>query len=92
LVVYYFGKNETEMKKYLLDNTRSGSFVTNDIGINFSNHHLPFGGIGDSGYGSIKGESGFNQLSLLRACTERPNNSIGDIPVRYHHDKDPKGK
>jgi len=80
------------MKQYLRDHTRSGNFVTNDLVIHFLNNNLPFGGIGDSGYGTTKGEHGFNQLSLLKSCTERPNSSFMDISLRYNYDKDPVQK
>lgn len=90
LTVYYFGDNDTELKKYLLENTRSGNFVTNDIAIHFLNNNLPFGGIGDSGYGTTKGEHGFNQMSLLKSCTERPNSSFMDISLRYSYDTNPE--
>jgi len=89
LTVYYFGDNDTEMKKYLLENTRSGNFVTNDVAVHFLNNNLPFGGIGDSGYGTTKGEHGFNQLSLLKSCTERPNSTFMDLGLRYNYDTDP---
>lgn len=89
LTVYYFGDNNSEMKQYLRDSTRSGMFVTNDVAVHFLNNNLPFGGIGDSGYGTTKGEHGFNQMSLLKSCTERPNNRIMDLSLRYNYDKDP---
>jgi len=77
------------MKNYLRDNTRSGNFVTNEVAMHFLNNNLPFGGIGDSGYGTTKGEHGFNQLSLLKSCTERPNSGFMDVSLRYNYDTDP---
>lgn len=90
--MYYFGDNSSPLKSYLQENTRSGMFVTNDVSFQFINHNLPFGGVGDSGYGTTKGIHGFNQLSLLRSVTERPNNTLGDIPLRYNTDTDPRWK
>lgn len=58
LAIYYFGENGSATKKHLQDNTRSGQFVTNDVSYQFINHHLPFGGVGDSGYGTTKGIHG----------------------------------
>ena len=41
------------------ENTSSGTFVVNDVVVQLLNNHLPFGGVGDSGYGRYHGESGF---------------------------------
>ena len=55
LDLFYFGKLNTDLRYLVEEQTRSGSIVYNDVGMNFPQHHLPFGGIGDSGYGITKG-------------------------------------
>jgi len=43
--------------------TSSGAFVVNDAVVQVLNCHLPFGGVGDSGYGRYHGQSGFISFS-----------------------------
>jgi aldehyde dehydrogenase (NAD+) len=58
LIVYLFSESSKNID-YVRSNTYSGSFVVNDVIIHMLNNHLPFGGVGDSGYGRYHGESGF---------------------------------
>lgn len=54
LIVYMFSedsKNIELVKKH----TYSGSFVVNDAVVQMLNCHLPFGGVGESGYGRYHG-------------------------------------
>ncbi len=56
-------------------NTSSGAFVVNDSVVQLLNPHLPFGGVGESGYGRYHGESGFNSFSNLKSiCNTRAYN------------------
>jgi len=72
LAVYYFGtnsnKNENLMR--LMRETSSGAFAVNDICNQIINEYLPFGGVGESGYGRLHGKDGFeccsNKKSVLR--------------------------
>lgn len=58
LVVYMFSGNSKNMD-FVKNNTYSGAFVVNDAVVQLLNNHLPFGGVGESGYGRYHGESGF---------------------------------
>ena len=58
LVVYYFSESKKNIE-FVKNNTSSGSFVVNDVVMHMLNNYLPFGGVGDSGYGRYHGESGF---------------------------------
>lgn len=72
LAVYYYGtnsnKNENLMR--LMRETSSGAFVVNDTCTQIINEDLPFGGVGESGYGRLHGKDGFescsNKKSVLR--------------------------
>ena len=54
LVVYLFSSNDKAVKKYKAG-TSSGAFVVNDVVVQMLNSHLPFGGVGGSGYGRYHG-------------------------------------
>jgi aldehyde dehydrogenase (NAD+) len=62
LVVYAFSENSKNIK-LIKEKTRSGSFVVNDAVVHLLNCHLPFGGVGASGYGRYHGKSGFLAFS-----------------------------
>ncbi len=62
LIVYLFSYNSDNVE-FVKNNTYSGAFVVNDAVIHALNCHLPFGGVGDSGYGRYHGESGFISFS-----------------------------
>lgn len=47
--------------------TSSGAFVVNDSVVQLLNCHLPFGGVGESGYGRYHGESGFLSFSNMKS-------------------------
>lgn len=58
LAVYYYGEPSSIVRQRLEENTHSGAFVCNDSVIHFAINSLPFGGIGDSGYGTTHGKLG----------------------------------
>lgn len=72
LAVYYFGTNSNKNENLvrLMRETSSGAFVVNDVCSHFINEELPFGGVGESGYGRLHGKEGFdsccNKKSVLR--------------------------
>ncbi|KAG8896481.1 hypothetical protein FRC00_005887, partial [Tulasnella sp. 408] len=71
LAVYAF-TNDSKFKKYIFNNTQSGQFVVNDTSIQGAIQTLPFGGVGESGYGMVKGKYIIDTLSHLRATCESP--------------------
>lgn len=66
LALYYFGRDERELRQ-ILDRTISGGVTVNDIAAHFMVENLPFGGVGASGMGAYHGERGFRQFSHARA-------------------------
>ena len=62
LVVYLFSESQSNVD-FVKSRTSSGAFVVNDAVVHLLNPHLPFGGVGDSGYGRYHGESGFQGFS-----------------------------
>ncbi|KIO24517.1 hypothetical protein M407DRAFT_26122 [Tulasnella calospora MUT 4182] len=71
LAVYAF-TDDPNFKEYVFNNTHSGQFVVNDTNIQATIPTLPFGGVGESGYGMVKGQYIFDTLSHLRATCESP--------------------
>ena len=58
-----------------------GGGCVNDCMVHFSNHRLPFGGVGQSGIGAYHGKLGFDSFSHQKAIVKKPN--WGDNPIRY---------
>ncbi|KAJ6598007.1 Aldehyde/histidinol dehydrogenase [Mycena sp. CBHHK59/15] len=71
LVIYVFTENEA-IKKEFLDSTRSGTLVLNDTFSQLGVHEMPFGGQGESGYGSYLGKFSFNTFVHRRSYINVP--------------------
>jgi aldehyde dehydrogenase (NAD+) len=54
LVIYHFTNNSKNIE-FVKNHTYSGAYVTNDAIVQALNNHLPFGGVGESGYGRLHG-------------------------------------
>lgn len=71
LAFYYFGKNA--QAKEVLNKTTAGGGGINDLLLHIANHHLPFGGVGNSGLGKYHGYNSFlaftNQKSIVSTPT-----------------------
>ncbi len=65
LAMYWFGHNQKKLN-LLLAKTRAGGVTVNDTFLHFSNHYLPFGGVGPSGMGSYHGKHGFDTFSHFK--------------------------
>lgn len=70
LALYAFTKNE-KFKKRILAETSSGSVAFNDTMIQFVCEELPFGGVGQSGFGRYHGKYSFDTFSHEKAVLER---------------------
>lgn len=71
LAIYYFGccfgSNASKVKRA----TSSGAFVQNEAAFQAVHTSLPFGGVGNSGYGAYHGIYGFKNMSHAKACLSR---------------------
>ena len=79
LAFYYFGSNNKA--KDILRSSTSGGACINDTIMHVANHHLPFGGVGNSGMGSYHGYRSFLAFSNQRAVVFSP--TWIDIPLKY---------
>ena len=71
LALYVFGE-DTEACKAVLARTTSGGAAINATVIHVGIEHLPFGGVGASGYGAYHGEAGFREFSHERSVLVFP--------------------
>lgn len=79
LAFYYFGKNKEA--KEILSQTTSGGGCINDTLMHITNHHLPFGGVGNSGMGKYHGYESFRAFSNARSIVITP--TWMDMPLKY---------
>ncbi|KAL4885747.1 putative succinate semialdehyde dehydrogenase [Aspergillus karnatakaensis] len=71
LALYVFSKKQSEIDR-ILDETRSGGVTVNDIAVHNDVTSAPFGGVGESGYGSYHGKWGFDTFSHNRTVVYMP--------------------
>ena len=79
LAFYYFGK--TKNAADVLRKSTSGGACINDTLMHITNHHLPFGGVGNSGLGKYHGYFSFLAFSNQRAVVTTP--TWVDFPLKY---------
>ncbi|XP_051126883.1 aldehyde dehydrogenase family 3 member F1 [Andrographis paniculata] len=80
LAIYAFTKNE-KLKDRILQETSSGSVTFNDAMIQFICDTLPFGGMGQSGFGRYHGKYSFDTFSHEKAVLHR--NFGFELKARY---------
>jgi len=80
LSLYVFSTNKAFTKKIISTYSFGGGAI-NDTIIHFSNHRLPFGGVGDSGIGAYHGKHTFDTFSHKKAVVKKGN--WLDLPLRY---------
>ncbi|MFN8207458.1 MAG: aldehyde dehydrogenase [Bacteroidales bacterium] len=80
LALYYFG-NKIKVARQVLQETSSGGACINDTVMHFANHHLPLGGVGNSGMGRYHGRFTFETFSNPKAVIRKIN--YPDISLRY---------
>jgi len=59
------------VRNRVIGETRSGGVTVNDWGWHVVNAAVPFGGVGNSGFGSYHGVEGFRELSNARPVFHR---------------------
>lgn len=80
LSLYLFSPDKSTQKQ-IIDNVPFGGGCINDTLVHLSNPDLPFGGIGQSGFGNYHGKSSFDLFTHQKSVMER--GSWLDIPFRY---------
>ncbi|KAG5338228.1 hypothetical protein C0989_007898 [Termitomyces sp. Mn162] len=82
LVLYAFTEDE-KTKDALIERTTSGNLVFNDVFQQLSVNELPFGGVGESGYGRQVLRYSYDNFVYDRACLDIPRSAESDLAVRY---------
>jgi coniferyl-aldehyde dehydrogenase len=78
LALYWFG-TDTAARDAVLSRTVSGGVTVNDTLMHIAHENLPFGGVGDSGWGSYHGEAGFLRLSQQKPVLVQSKWARGDL-------------
>lgn len=72
LALYVF-TNSAKVRDQVFNEISFGGGAVNETVMHFTNHHLPLGGVGNSGMGSYHGEYGFKAFSHEKSILQKPN-------------------
>jgi coniferyl-aldehyde dehydrogenase len=78
LALYFFG-SDSAARDAVLARTVSGGVTVNDTLMHIAHENLPFGGVGDSGWGAYHGETGFLRLSQQKPVLLQSTWARGDL-------------
>jgi coniferyl-aldehyde dehydrogenase len=78
LALYWFGTDHAA-RDAVLARTVSGGVTVNDTLLHIAHENLPFGGVGDSGWGSYHGEAGFLRLTQQKPVLVQSKWARGDL-------------
>ena len=84
LAFYVFTNRKKFGERLMKDFSFGGGAINDTIG-QIVNHRLPFGGIGDSGYGKYHGKESFNTFSHFKPYINKSN--LFDINFKYKVDE-----
>ncbi|KAG0694964.1 aldehyde dehydrogenase [Suillus ampliporus] len=82
LVLYAFSDNES-VKQQLVSETQSGGIVFNDTFQQLAVNELPFGGVGESGYGNQVMKHTYDTFTQLRSSIDMPKEAEPYLANRY---------
>lgn len=69
---FYVFTSSSKKEKEWLEKVQFGAGCINNVAWQFSNHHLPFGGVGQSGIGAYHGKHSFDVFSHKKAVMKTP--------------------
>jgi coniferyl-aldehyde dehydrogenase len=78
LALYWFG-SDIGSRDRVLARTVSGGVTVNDTLMHIAHEGLPFGGVGESGWGSYHGETGFLRLTQQKPVLVQSKWARGDL-------------
>jgi aldehyde dehydrogenase (NAD+) len=80
LALYIFTSDQATEDR-IMNTVSFGGGAVNDTIAQLGNHHLSFGGVGASGFGSYHGKSSFDCFSHKKSVMKKP--FWPDVPIRY---------
>ncbi len=80
LAAYFFSKSK-ELQNLFVKKLSFGGGCINDVLMHFGNAHLPFGGVGHSGFGNYHGKNSFKTFSHEKSIMFR--SGFLDLSARY---------
>ena len=78
LALYWFG-TDTAARDRVMANTVSGGVSINDTLMHVAHENLPFGGVGESGWGAYHGETGFLRFTQQKPVLVQSRFSMGHV-------------
>lgn len=78
LALYWFGQ-DTAARDAVLRRTVSGGVTLNDTLMHIAHERLPFGGVGDSGWGAYHGETGFLRFTHEKSVLQQSRWAAGHL-------------
>ncbi len=78
LALYWFG-TDAGSRDHVLAQTVSGGVTVNDTLMHIAHENLPFGGVGESGWGAYHGEAGFLRLTQQKPVMVQSKWARGDL-------------
>lgn len=78
LALYWFG-SDTEARDHVLQHTVSGGVTVNDTLLHIAHENLPFGGVGESGWGAYHGETGFLRFTQQKPVLLQSRFAMGSL-------------
>ncbi len=78
LALYWFG-SDTAARDRVLQRTVSGGVTVNDTLMHIAHENLPFGGVGESGWGAYHGEAGFLRFTQQKPVLVQSRFAMGDL-------------
>lgn len=81
-LAFYLFTNNKKLESYCLNTIPFGGCTINDTVLHLTDINLPFGGVGDSGYGSYHGKYSFKTFTKEKSVLKSLSNL--DVPVRFH--------
>ncbi len=78
LALYWFG-SDTAARDRVLARTVSGGVTVNDTLMHIAHENLPFGGVGESGWGAYHGETGFLRFTQQKPVLVQSRWAMGEL-------------
>ncbi len=80
----YLFSNDKDFRQKILSRVSFGGGCVNDSLIHLANHHLPFGGVGQSGQGNYHGKASFLAFSHQKSLLYSPSRIDFDFKYMPH--------